>query len=129
MNPKEIFERYVGCGLMRNAAAQAALFTADGVYEAPLLPPDSPLPRRLEGHDQLRDGFTRYHQASDAGTRRADPAKSRYELHTTADPAVFIAEIDATLTGDTDEVTMSLVQIFRIHDDQIALLRDYFRPL
>ena len=58
-----------------------------------------------------------------------DAARSRYVLHDTADPGVFIAEIDTVLVSPQGErVTMSLVQIFRVRDGRIALLRDYFAP-
>ena len=126
MNPKEILERYLLAGLTRDPAAQAALFTDDGVYEAPLLPPGGPLPARLEGHEQLREGFAAYQRATGSGTMRPDPHRSGYVLHTTADPDVFIVEIDTVLSDGTDTLTMALVQIFRLRDGKIARLRDYF---
>jgi limonene-1,2-epoxide hydrolase len=53
--------------------------------------------------------------------------ESRYVLHDTADPDVFVVEIDTVLDGAAGQrTTTSLVQIFRIRDGQIALLRDYF---
>ena len=55
-------------------------------------------------------------------------AKSRYVLHTTADPDVFIVELDVALEVDGGIETTSLVQIFRLQDGKIALLRDYFAP-
>jgi limonene-1,2-epoxide hydrolase len=48
-------------------------------------------------------------------------------LHDTMDADVFIAELDAVLDhpgGPCEQV--SLVQIFRIRDGRIAVLRDYF---
>ncbi|MFD0568310.1 hypothetical protein ACFQ0T_02235 [Kitasatospora gansuensis] len=56
--------------------------------------------------------------------------KTGFVLHTTADPDVFIAEIDTVFDGDDGgaDVTVSLVQIFRIHNGKIARLRDYFAP-
>ncbi len=39
---------------------------------------------------------------------------------------MFIVEIDTVLTGPADTITMSLVQIFRIRGEKIAMLRDYF---
>ena len=43
---KEIFERYMYAGaISRNPEAVAAMFTEDGVYEAPLIP-DGPGPHR-----------------------------------------------------------------------------------
>ena len=126
MNPKEIFERYLIAGLTRDPAAQADLFTDDGVFEAPLLPADSSLPRHLEGHEQMREGFAAYHRAAGSGTMSPDPHRSGYVLHTTADPDVFIVEIDTVLSDGTDTLTMALVQIFRLRDGKIARLRDYF---
>ena len=55
--------------------------------------------------------------------------QSRFVLHDTTDADVFVAEIDAVLdhpAGQREPV--SLVQIFRIRDGRIALLRDYFTP-
>jgi hypothetical protein len=41
---------------------------------------------------------------------------------------VFIVEIDTVLTGPAGTTTMSLVQIFRLRDGMIAMLRGYFAP-
>ena len=45
---------------------------------------------------------------------------------------MFIAEIDTVFDGgeaiDDKETVVSLVQIFRIRDDRIAQVRDYFTP-
>jgi hypothetical protein len=57
-------------------------------------------------------------------------ARTAYVLHDTSDPDVFIAEIDVAFDeGDERRTTMSLVQIFRLSDGQIATLRDYFAEL
>jgi hypothetical protein len=126
---KEIFERYLYAGaISRDPDAQAAMFTEDGVYEAPLIPDGHRLPRRLAGRSAIRDGISAFHRAPEAqGTVNA--GLSRLVLHDTADSDVFIAELDAVLDhpGGQRE-TVSLVQVFRIRDGQIALLRDYFTP-
>lgn len=124
---QEIFERYVSAGpLRRDADALADLFTDDGVFEAPLVPDGHPLPRRLAGREAIRAGIGAYHRhAAHQGT--VDLSRSAYVLHDTADPDVFIAEIDTGLTEpDGRQTTMSLVQIFRVRDGRIASLRDYF---
>ncbi|GAA4587391.1 ketosteroid isomerase-like protein [Actinoplanes octamycinicus] len=118
---RELFERYVYAGaITRDPDAVAELFTEDGVFEAPLVASDGPLPRRLAGREAIRAGVGAF-QRDDAGP--VDPERSGYVLHETADPDVFIAEIDAVSGG----VPMALVQIFRIRDGRIAHLRDYFR--
>jgi ketosteroid isomerase-like protein len=122
----QLFERYIHAGAMtRNADALADLFTADGVYEAPLAPPGGTFPHRLEGRDAIRAGMAAWYALPVESPGTVDFGRSRYVLHTTADPDVFIAEIDAAFT---DADTMALVQIFRVRDGRIAHLRDYFTP-
>jgi len=120
---EELFLRYLHAGAMtHDADAVADLFTEDGVFEAPLLPAGHRLPGRLAGREELRRGFAAFHQdAAYQGT--VDVERSGYVLHETHDPDVFIAEIDTVVDG----ATMSLVQIFRVREGRIALLRDYFR--
>ncbi|GAA2468689.1 nuclear transport factor 2 family protein [Winogradskya humida] len=120
LSHEDLFKRYLYAGaITRNADAVAALFTEDGVYEAPLAPGGF----RLEGRNAIRDGIGAMHR-DPAYEGKADPAPSGFVLHETADPAVFIVEIDATLeTGPT----MSIIHIFRVRDEHIAHLRDYFR--
>jgi ketosteroid isomerase-like protein len=127
VTPQEIFKRYVYAGaITRDPAAVAAMFTEDGVLEAPLVPDGHVLPRRLVGREAIRTGIKRFHRESSfEGT--VNMAESRYVLHETADADVFIAEIDTALDDPAGRrTTMSLVQIFRIRDGRIAMLRDYF---
>jgi ketosteroid isomerase-like protein len=124
---KEIFERYLYAGAVtRNPDAVAALFTEDGVYDAPLAPDGHPLHRRLVGRDAIRAGIGAYHQQP-VYHATLNRVRSALVLHDTADPDVFIAEIDAAFDeADGRRTTMSLVQIFRLRDGRIAMLRDYF---
>jgi uncharacterized protein len=126
---KEIFERYVYAGaITRSPDAIAAMFTEDGVYDSPLAPDGHPL-RRLVGRDAIRTGTSAYHQQP---TYQAtmNLERSAYVLHDTADPDVFIAEIDVAFDeAEGRRTTMSLLQIFRLRDGQIAKLRDYFSEL
>jgi ketosteroid isomerase-like protein len=127
---REIFERYLYAGAVtRNPDAVAALFTEDGVYDAPLAPDGHPLHRRLVGRDAIRAGIGAYHQQP-VYQATLNPDRSALVLHDTADPDVFIAEIDAAFDeADGRRTTMSLVQIFRLRDGRIAMLRDYFTEL
>ncbi|MFD7337406.1 nuclear transport factor 2 family protein [Streptomyces violascens] len=131
---QEIFQSCVYAGAMtRNADAFAGLFTADGVFEAPLMPDGAAFPRRLAGREEIRNAMAAYYEQQGKDGRTPNLEKSCYVLHTTADPDVFIAEIDTVFDEDADgdggdEVTVSLVQIFRIRDGKIARLRDYFAP-
>ncbi|GAA3735512.1 hypothetical protein GCM10022225_17710 [Plantactinospora mayteni] len=124
---REIFERYVYAGaISRDPEAMAGLFTDDGEYEAPLVPDGHPLPRRLVGREAIRAGIGAYHREP-AFQGTVDAAESGYVLHETADPDVFVVEIDSVLVTPTGQrATMSLVQIFRVRAGRIARLRDYF---
>ncbi|MGP9020146.1 nuclear transport factor 2 family protein [Streptomyces sp. BR1] len=129
--PQEIFESHVYAGAVtRNADALAENFTVDGVFEAPLMPAGAAFPRRLVGREEIRVGMAAYYEQQAKDVRSPNLEKSRYVLHTTADPDVFIAEIDTVFDGDGDggDVAVSLVQIFRIREGKIARLRDYFAP-
>ncbi|MEV0719600.1 nuclear transport factor 2 family protein [Asanoa sp. NPDC050611] len=124
-NPQEIFQRYVHAGAMsRDPDALAALFTPDGVYEAPLAGDGDVFARRLAGRDAIRAGMAAaYARMPSAGDDPVDPAGTSFTLHTTGDPDVFVAEIDTALRSGA---RMSLVQIFRVRDGLIHHLRDYF---
>jgi hypothetical protein len=59
---KEIFERYTyASAITRDPDAVAAMFTEDGVFDAPLVPDGHPL-RRPAGRDAIRTGISVYHQ-------------------------------------------------------------------
>ena len=80
------------------------------------------------GRDAIRVGLSAFHrELASQGTVNA--GQSRLVLHDTADADVFIAELDAVLDhpGGRRE-PVSLVQIFRIRDGRITVLRDYFTP-
>lgn len=129
VNADEVFKKYVWAGAMtRNADALAEMFTEDGVLEAPLMPAGGSFPRRLAGREAIREGLHAYYARSTGDARKVNPEKSGYVLHTTADRDVFIAEIDTVFDGPGGPSSMSLVQIFRLRDGKLAMVRDYFAP-
>jgi hypothetical protein len=124
----EIYQRYVWAGMTRDATALSELFTADGVLETPLVSAGSAYPRRMDGREEIRQAMAAYYERSANDDRTVNVDKTRYVLHTTTDPDVFIVEIDAAFDSPAGASGMSLVQIFRLRDRKIALLRDYFAP-
>ncbi|MEY9858315.1 ketosteroid isomerase-like protein [Catenulispora sp. GAS73] len=131
--PQQIFQSYIYAGAMtRNPDALAENFTEDGVYEAPLVPAGAAFPRRLVGREEIRDGMAAYYERLPKDDRSPNFEKSGFVLHTTADPDVFIAEIDMVFDSgegsNEQDTVVSLVQIFRIRDGKIAQVRDYFTP-
>ncbi|MDG4826985.1 nuclear transport factor 2 family protein [Asanoa sp. WMMD1127] len=112
--------------MSRDPERVAALFTEDGVYEAPLASVGDVFPPRMSGRAAIRDGLAAAYRRMAPPTDPVDPERTRFALHVTADPDVFIAEID---TAFASGATMSLVQIFRVRDGLIHHLRDYFAPV
>ena len=87
----------------------------------PAAPAGRPAAEPAGRPEAIRAGIGAFQQ-DDPGA--VDPGRSGYVLHDTADPDVFIAEIDAVADGSP----FALVQIFRLRDGRIAHLRDYFPP-
>ena len=80
------------------------------------------------GRDEIRRGLAEYYKSTPASGGTVNQEQSGFVLHTTGDPDTFIVEIDAVLETETGPTTMSLVQIFRLRDGEIAQMRDYFDP-
>jgi ketosteroid isomerase-like protein len=126
---QQIYGRYVRAGaISRDADALAEMFTEDGVLDSPLVPAGHPYPRRLEGREAIREAMAAFYRRTANDVPVVDLAKTRYVLHLTADPEVFIAEIDTAFEVPGGTETASFVQIFRVRDGKITMLRDYFPP-
>jgi limonene-1,2-epoxide hydrolase len=82
----------------------------------------------VEGREGIRAVLSARYRDSPTADQKVNAEKSRYVLHETADPGVFIAEIDAVPETAGVAETLSIVQIFRVRDGQIAMIRDYFAP-
>ena len=78
----------------------------------------------MEGREAIRDGLAGYYRQPPPPSG-VDLERTRLTLHETSDPDVFVAEID---TAFEDGSAVPLVQLFRVRDGEIALLRDYFAP-
>jgi hypothetical protein len=130
--PQEISRQYHWAGpLTRNADAVAEMFAVDGVVEAPLVPAGRAFPRRVEGREAIRRALADYSEREPHGQAALadlNQEKSRYAVHTTADPDVFIVETDAAFDTSEGVEIVSMVKIFRMRDGEIVLLRDYFSP-
>jgi uncharacterized protein len=124
LSPRQVIERFRNYGLAFELEKEADLFAPDGVAEWPLAPAGHM--RRAEGREAIRSHFV---EAS-SGLKNSGITPrgfSRYTLHETTDPDVWIAEfeVEAELPGGV-VIRASYVQVFTIRDGQIALFRDYF---
>ena len=113
--------------LEMDANGFADLFAADGVMEFPFGARAVGLPECLEGREQIRSHLA----ARMGGARRSGRRMIGYDavvVHETADPEVIIVEFDLvgelSATGQTYQ--LPYVQVFRIRDGAILVMRDYF---
>jgi len=119
-NPLDVLELRRQHLVARDFESFAGLFAEDGVIELPFAVDG--LPARLEGRDAIREFSLR---TSDRPVEITD--LRIVQLHQTTDPEVVIVELVTeahhTTTGASFEAPC--IQVFRIHDGEIKLFRDY----
>ncbi|WP_327640049.1 nuclear transport factor 2 family protein [Kribbella sp. NBC_00482] len=106
--------------LARDYESFAGLFAEDGVIELPFAV--GSLPARLEGREAIREF------SLNTADRPVEITDLRIvQLHQTVDPEVVIVELVSearhTTTGVPFQATC--IQVFRIHNGEIKLFRDY----
>lgn len=105
---------------------QADLFADDGVSEAPFAP--AGVANRFEGREAIRTMLLRAgERAREMGIR--PQGWSYVQVHETTDPEVVIVEFVGRIqepSGATREVPY--VEVYRVHNGEIALFRDYYTP-
>jgi uncharacterized protein len=99
------------------------LFAPDAVWEAPFAPPG--VPARLGGREAIRE-YSRHVMALPLRLEDYEVA----EFYQTQDPDVVIVEMrmKATLTTTGQSLAATSIQILRIRDGQIVLVRDFANP-
>ncbi|KAB8185470.1 nuclear transport factor 2 family protein [Microbispora catharanthi] len=123
-SPRDVLARRRALILDGDLDGFADLFAPDGVIELPFAPPGMPV--RVEGREAIRDFSSG--QAT-AALRIEDMwTTSVYE---TTDPEVLVVELEtrALVTATGAPYQARSVQVFRIRDGQILLLRDYWNPM
>jgi ketosteroid isomerase-like protein len=126
LTPPQLIERFRNYGLAFELEKEADLFASDGIAEWPMA--DGDHVRRIVGRDEIR----KHYVASSASLKNSGITPrgfSRYTLHETTDPGVWIAEfeVEAELPNGP-VVRVPYVQVFTIRDGRIALFRDYIGP-
>lgn len=119
-SPRDVLELRRQCLVARDFESFAGLFAEDGVIELPFAV--NGLPTRLEGRDAIREF------SLDTSDRPLEIIDLRIiQLHETSDPEVVIVELVTearhTTTGASFEAPC--IQVFRIHNGEIKLFRDY----
>jgi ketosteroid isomerase-like protein len=123
VTPAEVLARRSQLLLNGDADGFAALFAPDAVIETPFAG-SAGMPARQEGREAIRESAHRV-----VALLRVEDFEVS-ELYQTEDPEVVIAEVRAkgTVTTADRPFTTTSVQILRIRDGRIVLLRDFADP-
>jgi uncharacterized protein len=122
--PADVLARRCRLTLDGDADGLADLFAPDAVIETPFAGP-SGTPARLEGREAIRE----YSRQVTASPLRLESYEVT-ELYQTRDPEVVIVEMQAKATATTTgrSFTATSIQILRIREGQIVLVRDFANP-
>jgi ketosteroid isomerase-like protein len=127
--PREVFARLQATILDDyDMNGQADLFAENGVLEWPFAAPG--MPRRIEGREAIREVLLPLGEAA----RRAGRRLRGYDavvVHDTTDPQEIVVEfeVEGERADDGEPYRLSYIQVLRVVDGEIALLRDYWNPL
>ena len=122
--PADVLARRNQLTLNGDVDGLADLFAPDAVWEWPFVGP-ADTPARLAG----REAILEHSRRVIASPLRIDEYEVT-ELYQSQDPEVVIAEIRATGTVTTTgrSLTATAIQVIRIRDGHIVLVRDYSNP-
>jgi len=122
--PADVLARRSQLTLNGDVDGLADLFAPDAVWEWPFAGPAG-TPARLAGREAIRQHSRRVI----ASPLRVDEYEVT-ELYQTQDPEVVIAELrgKATVTTTGRSLTATAIQVLRIRDGQIVLVRDFSDP-
>src|SRR6201986_3792630 len=123
-SPSDVLARRRQLMLAGDADGLADLFAPDAVIEFSFHgPPGTPV--RLEGREVIRE-YSRQVMASPLRLEEYEVT----ELYQAQDPEVVIAEMraKATVTTTGRPITATSIQVLRIRDGHIVLLRDFADP-
>lgn len=121
----DMFHRLHECVKNYDADGQADLFAAAGVWEFPLA--TGTFPRRIAGRDNIRTfGKVGMERSKSAG-RRIIGYRS-VVVHETRDPNTVIVEfeLEGEVVAKGERYVIPYIQVLRVMDGEIVLLRDYF---
>lgn len=122
--PQVVWEQLHNYVRQYDAKGQASLFADDGVWEFPFA--SEGIPPRIEGKEQIlafsEAGMSRSKQSGRQITGYRDIV-----MHTTTDPEVIVVEFILEGRNISNKTyTIPYIQVLRVKDGKIVLLRDYF---
>lgn len=123
MTPLELVDRALGLLLAKDMERFAGLWSEDGVLEFPFAAPG--YPARVSGRIAIAEYLRDYPSIVDV----REIAERR--VHQTVDPAVVVAEFDATgvVVATGSPYLMRYIAVITVRDNEIHCYRDYWSPL
>jgi ketosteroid isomerase-like protein len=124
LSPVQVLERRRQVLAAHDSDGFVELFADDAVIELPFAAPG--MPARLDGKAAIRE----FSKAMDATPVRIDDIET-VALHETTDPELVVIEIvgKGTVATTGQSFESPCIQVFRVRDGLIHLMRDYFNPV
>ncbi len=123
--PVETFNRLHQFVKNHDADGQAGLFAEDGIWEFPFA--TGRIPRKVEGRENIRA----FGKKAREGSRNAGRSIVKYNsvvVHGTQDRNTINVEfeLEGEVIAKSIRNKIPYIQLLKVHNGQIVLLRDYF---
>jgi uncharacterized protein len=124
LSPAQVLERRRSVIAAHDTDGFVALFADDAVIEMPFA--GAGLPARLDG----KAAISALSKGMESAPLRVDDIVTT-AYYQTSDPELVVVEIvsQGTVTATGQRFEAPCIQVFRIRDGQIRLMRDYFNPV
>lgn len=124
-SPTAVFHKLHECVKRYDADGQADMFAEEGVWEFPFATGN--IPKKIEGREKIRTFGKTGMEASKKAGRRIVGYHS-VAIHETQDPNTIIAEfeLDGEIASQGILYRIPYIQLLKVENGQIVLLRDYF---
>lgn len=125
LSPKEVFFQLRDCVIKFDADGQAELFDEDGIWELPFAP--DPIPKQIIGREAIR-AFGKKSMASSTRRNRRLLRYNQLHMYETKRQNLILVEfkLEGEVTTDGTFYTIPFLQVLRVKNGKIILLRDYF---
>jgi ketosteroid isomerase-like protein len=132
LTPREVWIRAIECAKGAHGGYDhdgfADTFAVDGVMEMPFASTAGPV--RLVGREEIRRVLKAAGERAQAGGRMLR-GLSDLVVHETTDPEVIVVEysLEVEIAKAEARTQLPYIQVVRVRQGQIVLLRDYWNPV
>jgi uncharacterized protein len=123
--PQQIFNRLHEFVKRYDANGQADLFAEQGIWEFPFATGN--IPKKIEGRENIRT-FGKMGMEASKKAGRQITGYNAVTVHQTQDLHTIIVEfeLEGENLSENSKYKIPYIQLLRVEDGQIVLLRDYF---